>query len=208
MANRSDDFNRADSSSSLGSPSDGGSAWVASVGTWGISSNRGYESSGAVQQNLAYLEASSAVVDVEVTIPVVGSDLGLIVRFADSSNYILFAWTSGTGFRLFKVVGGSFTQLGTTDGGMLANGDVMKITVSSGNAFNCYKNGAELTNLAATDSAGSGNTKHGLRAYSDTTSRFDTFSITDNGAAAFDAALVSRAQASIPPRRNRVSIAY
>jgi hypothetical protein len=82
---------------------------------------------------------------------------------------------------MFKVVAGSFTQLGSTASYTAANGDVLKFTVN-GSTLNGYVNGA-LKVGPQTESAGSTNTKHGLRSFNDSASRFDDFSITNNGAA-------------------------
>src|SRR4051812_42221595 len=62
---RSDTFTRADSASSLGTPSDGGSAWATSD-TWGISTNRAYNA-GADAQSTAVLESSKSDVLVQAT---------------------------------------------------------------------------------------------------------------------------------------------
>jgi hypothetical protein len=127
-------------------------------------------------QATAVLESSLSDVEVQATIVLMDTDVGLIARGADDTNYLLLAATVGAGFRLFKRVAGSFTQLGTTDSTTPANGDVLKISCN-GTSIRCYRNGAELTNLAATDGAGLTNTKHGIRSFNDTASRFDTFSI-------------------------------
>src|SRR5437868_11244363 len=117
MTNRSDNFNRADTTNAIGTPSDGGSAWSQVSGTWGISGNAAYESSGAATNLVAALEAAVADVDVQVTIPAGGTTLdhGLNARLADDNNYLLWIWTAGgAGLGLFKKVGGSFTLLGSS----------------------------------------------------------------------------------------------
>jgi hypothetical protein len=181
VSNRTDNFDRADTTNNIGTPSDAGSAWTQSQGTWGIASNAGYESSAAGAQNIAQLEASLADVDVQVTLSNVsaGADAGPVARFADTSNYLLWIYTIGSsGLRMFKVVAGSFTQLGSTASYTAANGDVLKFTVN-GSTLNGYVNGA-LKVGPQTESAGSTNTKHGLRSFNDSASRFDDFSIVDN----------------------------
>lgn len=181
MGNRSDDFNRADTTNAIGNPSDGGAAWSQTSGTWGISTNRGYESGGGGQR-VCVLEASSAVVDVQVTMAVKGSDAGIVWRLADDSNYMLGTFEAVAGnMKMFKKVAGSFTQLGSSATGLtLANNDVVKGSVTSGNAHTLYLNGVAKVG-PQTDAAGSANTKHGIRANGDTAARFDDFSITDNG---------------------------
>jgi hypothetical protein len=177
VANRSDDFNRANSTTALGSPSDGGSAWVAQSGTWGVSSNQGYNAS-VGNQETAVLDSGTSNVDVVFATPTVGNDIGVIARAADNSNYLLLAWTSGTGYRLFKNVAGSFTQLGSTVSGTQGAGDTIEIKADAANAITGYHNGSAIVG-PVTDSAGATNTKHGIRAHVDSTTRYDTFSITD-----------------------------
>lgn len=182
MSNRSDNFNRADTTNAIGTPSDGGSAWVQSAGTWGISTNTGYESGGLSQQNIAVLESSLSDVDVQVTVSTLGSDNGLVARFLDTAHYLLFIYTAGTGYRMFKDVGG-FTQLGSTASGTGANGDVYKFSVN-GSSLTGYVNG--VSKITATDSAGSTNTQHGLRAFADSVVRFDNFSAGTGGSPTLD----------------------
>lgn len=176
MTNRTDDFNRADSTTSLGTPSDAGSAWATASGTWGISSNAAYNVGAGTEAN-AYLESSVSAIEVQVTISTFGSDCGVNARLADVNNLLLGLMTLGTGIRLFKRVSGTYTQLGSTYNGTLASGDVLKLRTDSANALTLYHNGTARVG-PVTDAAGSTNTKHGIRAYADSTSRFDTFSIT------------------------------
>jgi hypothetical protein len=184
MTNRTDDFNRADSSSALGTPSDAGSAWVALAGTWGIVSNAAYKVANAATYEAATLESSVSDVDVEVTLTQIGAAAagGLVARATDNSNYIMTQHDAGGGnIYLFKRVAGSFTQLGSTYSGGIIPGDVLKLTCN-GSSLTVYKNGVSI--ITATDSAGSTNTKHGLFSHTAGTTdspRFDTFSITGLG---------------------------
>lgn len=181
--NRADTFDRANSSSALGTPSDGGSAWVAQSGTWGITSNLGYSVSGGSQET-AVLEANSADVDVQVTLALGGNSEGLVARAADDNNYLLFIFQASTNqLLLYKKVGGSFIEI---DGGIVNSAvnvnDVYKLSVS-GSTINCYQNGV-LKIGPITETAGQTNTKHGIRSHASSGGRFDTFSITDTSAAA------------------------
>jgi hypothetical protein len=173
MGDRSDTFNRADSTSSLGTPSDGGSAWSVLNGTWGISSNRGY-CHGAEAQAVAVLESSAANVEVQVTIKADAADDGLILRASDNNNYILGVIGS-SGTRIFTREAGSFT-LKQTDATAPAINDVFKLT-GSGNTVTLYKNGASV--LTDTITFNNTATKHGIRASLTDTQRFEDFSITD-----------------------------
>lgn len=178
MTDRADDFNRADSTSSLGTPSDGGSSWVAAAGTWGINSNRGYLATSSGGQETAYLESSVADVDVQVTLAVSGSDYGVCARLTDASNNLIGIRSGASDYRIYKRVAGSFTQLGSTVAVTSANGDVMKFT-ANGSSLTLYQNG--VSKVTATDSFNNTATKHGLRSNADTTTRFDDFSITGIG---------------------------
>lgn len=175
MASRSDTFDRSDSASSLDTPSDGGSAWVVLQGTWGIASNQGYSPS-AGDGDAAYLEASAADVEVQVSCPTVGNAPGVIARAADVDNWILWRYFGDdTTFKLYKKVAGSYTELGSYTATM-SDGDTLKLKCS-GNSLEGYVNGT--LRVSATDSAGSTNTKHGLWSYLTSTARFNDFSITD-----------------------------
>lgn len=181
MTNRTDNFNRADTTSAIGTPSDGGSAWTQQSGTWGISTNQGYES-GAGSQTSAVLESSVANVDVQATINVAAADCGLIARAADDNNYLLLITSTVVGgFTIYKRVAGSFTNIASASF-TVSNGDVCKFEVDSSNLLQGFQNG--VSKVSVTDSAGSTNTKHGIRSNNVSTARFDDFSITALGAAA------------------------
>lgn len=176
MTNRSDDFNRANSTSSLGTPSDGGSAWVVLAGTWGINSNQAYTSA-STSQATAYLEASVSDVEVQVTVNTVAEGT-LLVRAVDATNYLILAWAGvGTGI-IYKRVAGTFTQIGSSIFSTLSNGDVVKF-VANGSALEVFRNGSSVWTL--TDSTHISATKHGMRSQSNTTQRLNDFSITDLG---------------------------
>lgn len=188
MTNRTDNFNRADTANNIGTPSDGGSAWVQYSGTWGIASDQGYQSAVSTTNVECALESSVANVTVQVTIAAfegVADANGLCARLADDSNYLLmFLQTVTNTIALYKKVAGSFTLLASASVTPAA-GDVAKMTCDSSNLITGYRNGAAL--ISATDSAGSTNTKHGLW-YSAATGtgadRFDDFSITALGGVA------------------------
>src|SRR5689334_12682212 len=111
MSNRSDDFNRADNASTLGTPSDAGSAWSALEGTWGISSNQAYNPT-ADGQGTAALESSIADAQVQATLATSGGS-GLIGRATDGNNYILFARADASNVKIYSRVSSSFNELAT-----------------------------------------------------------------------------------------------
>jgi hypothetical protein len=174
--NRADSFDRADTTSNIGTPSDGGSNWSVLTGTWGISSNKAYTSA-AVAHSLAALEAAENDVAVEMTSGGTWTEGGIIARCSDNANYLLVAIQS-TGFSFYKVVAGGFTLLGSGGLSPVAPGEVYKFAVD-GDLLEFFKNGSSQGSV--TDSALLSNTKHGLRTYNDTALRFDDFSISSIG---------------------------
>lgn len=178
MANRSDDFNRADSSSSLGTPSDGGSAWSALSGTWGISSNQGYCPTLSSGSAYAVLECGSPGAEVQVTVAT-RSGIGLVVRCSDINNlYVLVVATSGYNF--YRRQAGSFTEIGNS--GTSADGDVVKIRCE-GDTLTVYRNGSAIITPSA-QSFNNTATKHGLYCQN-TAARVDDWSSTDLAATAY-----------------------
>ncbi len=184
MANKSDNFTRADSSTGLGNSSGDGTAWVfstASGTSWGISSNQAYDVYDNGGDYNASLEASSADVTVEVTLSVntaqTGGATGVCARKSDDSNY--FIWRAQFGqYTLYRYQAAGFSSLGAFSA-TPANGDVIKLSCV-GSALNAYLNGTLVVG-PVTDTFNQTATKHGL--YAGATSalgpRWDDFSITD-----------------------------
>lgn len=177
---RSDTFNRADSSSSLGSPSDGGSAYAGSSGTFGISSNRAY-APGAVGTGLGsvrVLDAGSADAEVQFTIVTKSNYWSAALRWTDDSNFdAAFFDTSSVQF--YKVVGGTVSSFGSLQSVAWADGDVVKVTVSS-TTYNVYRNGSLVLGPVTHSSANAG-TYHGFGVFSNTFIRIDDLTITTSG---------------------------
>lgn len=178
MTNRTDNFNRADNSSSLGTPSDGGSAWIAHSGVWGIVNNKAHLSNAATQA-IASLSSGTSDVDIQITLSNLsgGQDIGLVGRVADDNNYILGA-IGASDWKIYKKVSGSYTQVGSTVSGTPVNGDVVVLSLS-GTSVALKVNG--VTKITGTVSELSTNTKHGIRSNGYTPESFDDFSITDLG---------------------------
>lgn len=173
MANRSDNFNRADSTTALGAASDGGGSWTAhGTSVWGISSNRAYGVSGG--QGVATLEASTGEVQADAVIPVVGTDYGMVIRLNDNDNYWLLALFA-TLWVIYRKESGGFNNVGQANV-TLANGDTVRFE-GSGTAIKAYQNGVQK--ISVTSSFNQAMTKHGLRSNGDSTARWDDFVITD-----------------------------
>lgn len=104
----SDDFNRADSTSSLGSPVTGGPYTVQS-GTWGISANRAYTSASVSAAHVTVnLGVSNYVFS--AVLPVLSASSGLIFHWTDANNFYLWHSTT-TDISLYRRVAGTFNQL-------------------------------------------------------------------------------------------------
>jgi hypothetical protein len=178
MTNRVDNFNRADTTNAIGTPSDAGSAWVQVSGAWGITSNTAYCSSTA-GQNICVLDSTSSNTTVQATMTGTftgGGDVGLILREADDNNYILCKIAQTT-VQIFKKVAGTYTSIAGPNAYTYVAGDVYSASVDASNNFVFKVNG--VSKATATDAAGSSNTKHGIRSNANNAMRFDTFSITD-----------------------------
>lgn len=174
MTNRSDNFTRANSATSLGTPSDGGSAWVVVNGTWGISSNQGYCAVDAGGQNLAILETSVTDGTYAITAPAANAG-GIVFRYVDSSNYWLLAFPGGDA-QLYKNVAGSFTsvQLWTS-----AAPDGVTISLAlSGDTVTVTANGTPLSPSITMGGVHAAGTKIGLRTFAVTSPRFTALSFT------------------------------
>lgn len=181
MTNRTDSFDRADTTSAIGTPSDSGGAWTQDIGTWGITSNLGYKSANNNAVEFASLDSSSSNIEVQATITGGSAAAygGMAARVSNSSN-LLFVEMNVNGasgyLKLYRRVAAANTQIGSTYTGSLANGDVIKMRCDSANLITVYQNG--VSRVSATESAGSTNTRHGLYVYS-TAYRYNDFSITD-----------------------------
>jgi len=176
MPNRLDNFNRA--AGSVGTPSDGGSAWQVLGGTWLITE---YSSGqfGLVQQSGNYdnavLDAGSSDASVQVTLQTFYSNVSILLRVVDGSNFVGVTFLdSGSNYiRIFKVAGGSYTPLHDFTGNSVSAGDVVKVGVS-GSTYSVYKNGSLIGTW--TETSFSTATKYGLS--TNETMVFEDFSIT------------------------------
>jgi hypothetical protein len=182
MGNRSDNFNRADSSSSLGTPSDGGSDWVVRPGSpttiFGIASNqaRRFSTQSVTGGELAWLESGVQNVQVEATFSTVAGEMGLIARLTDENNFIRLRITVSL-VQISKFEAGVGTLLGGVSA-TVSNGDVVMLQCD-GDELTPFINEAPVFG-AVSSSFNNTATKHGLRADGATvTGRWDDFSITN-----------------------------
>lgn len=178
MTDRTDSFDRADSNTTIGTPSDAGSAWLVGGGTWGIASNLGYKvASDTTGFQSVSLQADVSNVEVQVTL-VVGSQAGGPTARVSGNNWLMALWgAAGSTLICYKNVAGSLTQIGSTYSATLSAGQVTKIRCDSADAISVYVDGT-LRVGPVTETAGSTNTRAGLYAY-DIAQRFEDFSITE-----------------------------
>ena len=162
-----DSFNRADNASTMGN-TDTGQTWVPNSGTWGISSNRAYESASAPGgQRTTVVDSGMSDCNVQVTFTTY-DDTGLCFRSTDDNNHFL-----NNTSELFRKQSGGYTSLGYFSS-TFGSGDVMKVELN-GTSIKVYRNGSLV--LSATSSFNQTATKHGLRKNGASTSRFDDFSV-------------------------------
>lgn len=178
MTNRTDNFTRADSTTTLGTPTDAGSAWVAESGTWGVASNKGYKQATDSVNELATLDSGTSAVEVQVTITASSPAMGIGARAANDANYLLAQFVA-SGYYLFSKVAGSFTVITSNTGVTFTNGDVLKLRADAADLVTAYQNGTSMMSATITD--GNTNTKHGLESYLAGAGfiQFDAFTITD-----------------------------
>lgn len=155
----SDSFNRADSTTSLGS-ADTGQAWVVLNGTCGINGNRAYHTTSS-SQDYAVVDLGQS--DVTISLKIYGDIAnggGITFRAVDVNN-LWFVDVDSSGSSLYKVVAGSFTQVATAMGAFTI-GDTMSV-VLSGTSVIVKRNSTTIH--SSTQSQFSTATKHGLRLY-------------------------------------------
>ena len=158
-----DTFTRADSSSSLGVTSTGAVAWSALRGTWGISTNRAYVSSGH-SSTLQFAVVESGLADGTIQFTVASNTFpnqsGSYFRATDANNgYILESGVASTA-KLYKYVAGVATQIAASAGTVTFNtGDVIQV-VLAGTSITVKRNGTTI--ITVTDSTYTTQTKHGL----------------------------------------------
>lgn len=183
MTNRTDTFDRANSIISINSPSDGLGDY-SGVGTWGIGSNTAREVSSA-SVDYAILESSITNVEVQATMSALPANdsAGLSARVVDVDNLIMARIHVSNAFQIYKRVGSTFTQVGSTYSYTPAAGDVIKLVVN-GTSVSGYVNGVlRVGPSTVNDAVLQTSTKHGLFAMAETTARWDDLSITEIGGA-------------------------
>jgi hypothetical protein len=170
VASFSDDFNRADSNTTLGG------SWTALGGSvWGIASNQAYNVSGSGHVCVVH-DSGTADVEIETTFTTFENSMAICFRVTDNDNFLMAYYDSGVIY-IYKRESGGFASLASASESR-SHGDVWKV-VANGTAIGVFHNGVSA--VSTTSSFNLTATKHGLETASITSARFDAFSITDLG---------------------------
>lgn len=160
-APKTDNFDRADSASGLGTASDGGTWSYAelSTGLYGISGNRAYMAT-PVNGAKALRTVGTANTKVSVLVPTLtwtgsasGTENAGVLLYADDLNYLTATWQADGSLRLYKRVSSTYTQVGATlAAGTVAVGDSVELE-KIGTAVKVYVNGVEVLSATVSDAS-------------------------------------------------------
>lgn len=169
-----DDFNRVQNPI--------GSGWTGVSGVAQCQANGSQMAGTTSTSSLSLWGISAADIEVWATLAVMagtGNGMGCIARSdGTSQNYYFAHYQQGVGVRLFKVVGGTQTQLGSTVAVTLAAGDEIKIKCSGTTIEAWYFSGGAWTNAVSVTDTSLSTGKVGALIRG-TTGRLDDFSHTD-----------------------------
>jgi hypothetical protein len=165
-----DTFNRADSTTTLGTTETGSKTWTATNGTWGVATKQAYNA-GGTGNGLATIDAATA--DHTVTAVVRAADNGSAVvgRLTDTSNFVYILYTTGGGVQVHRVVAGTDSTIASPATGWTA-GDSLELQFIGSTGY--YKRNGVVLGTFSDSTAG---TKCGLRADSNV-ARFDEIAVT------------------------------
>lgn len=169
-----DSFNRADSTTTLGSPETSiqtTQTYNALIGTWGISGNKAYRVNGGLGLALLNYGINNCVLESNLT---VGSQCGIAFRVLDAQNYLYIRMESDS-VRLYKSVADVSTVIGSYYKVSGTFVDInLKVVLNDGN-IKVFVDGVLVINEV--DTFNLNQTLHGLYARMVDGSRFKTFSI-------------------------------
>jgi hypothetical protein len=159
-----DTFNRANSTTSLGSPSDGGVPWVvypSSGVTWGILSDMAYAPI-VGSDTVALRNTGSATVDTSIDVTwQAGPQAGLVPAGTDNNNFVVFyppTTLGGTSWTLSYRFGGGYGNIQIFAGPATVADDVYTLRVTHvGSLYTVYVNGTTLGNVTSGEFNGSTN---------------------------------------------------
>lgn len=177
MANASDNFDRSNGAIGGTLASDGVHTWTAHSGAWAITSNR-LTAAATGGQRLS-IDCGASDVDVIATLKATNgaNPQAIMIRHADSNNYMLLQMTSSA-MQLRRRVGGSETFV--TSGPTPAINSIYRVNCV-GNTINVYEDdgGGEVLIIGPETVTGlSSNTQHGFYA-NFSNGDWDDFSVVD-----------------------------
>lgn len=177
-----DSFNRANSTTNLGS-TDGGvvQAWQQDLGTWGINGNAAYISAAA--NSIATINAEADFEEVSFTVPTWASgEAWLNFRFSSVADRLQFGGTVGTDAACRVITASAIVRTETADTAgnafVLAAGDKLGVR-ANGSVIECFIN--DQLALTFSETAHQTSTRVGMQTAT-TAPRFDNF-VYDDGAA-------------------------
>jgi hypothetical protein len=147
-AGASDDFNRANSTTGLGTSSSG-HVWTEHSGTGGIDANRGYNEAGTL-----YASVDAGLADGDFSVKVVagaasaGTDFpGIAYRVTGGSDFMVGCFDTTTAYIVKREAASNSTLASAAHGGF-ADGDTIRVVVS-GSAHSLQKGVVEVTSTTS-----------------------------------------------------------
>lgn len=200
----SDDFDRANSTTSLGSPVAGG-PYTVSGGTWGINNGEAYLSTPSAGGQVTFPAAFNVEISYRLAVATSSQvSPGVMIRWIDATNFWFIGRGSNNGyFAIWRCAGGTFAQA-TPDAPAVLN-DIIRV-VAYGDQIALYVNGVQRGLVTDQWAASTTATTAGMRNGGTSTGRWDSLLVQDVTApinywgAAPEVALspVAHADASIP----------
>jgi hypothetical protein len=178
-------FTGSNSANTVPTPDVGSAMTAIGSGTWGIASNKLYQSAASAQYTgyVSDVGRADCTVRVSITLSAGAADCGLMLRAVDANNYLLFNYTSASGLAVFyKKVNGVFTGIDQTAPLALTLGNTFVFEAAMSGCSTIYSiDGVQrLAKNVATGLESA--TKHGVMDNfgndSNGGSRFDSISIT------------------------------
>lgn len=173
-----DSFTRADSPTNLGSTNEG-VAWQQLSGTWGIQSNRAYDSGVAparavIDTGIGNYTSLSATINMPL-----GNRGGLLFRCTDVNNWLSFEADQGqANFVIRKLVAGVVTTLVTGGTSVGINDQTIQVILRD-KVIQCFYGGVQIFNYTLSDADYNlfprTKTKAGLAIVTTNTIKFDNF---------------------------------
>jgi hypothetical protein len=121
--------------------------WTMGEGSWSVQNNA-YANSGSGRTSswAGQLDWDDISLTADIT-PGSGTDVWIIFRVQDASNYYLF--TLQNGGALYKLVGGSYTKIADASGANFAAGTTYSIEVeTSGSSITIYSGGTQILSVS------------------------------------------------------------